>query len=344
VTSLRILYVGLNSGTSQDRANAYRRLGHQVEHVDTRLLLPTSGLIDHITWHLGDNLLAPFVRGALRHMLTGKHYDLCHVDNGEWINGDTVQLLKQHCTKVINYNIDDPTGPRDTKRFNCYRQALPFYDLVAVVRPENLSEVAQLGASNIVRVHRSADEVTHAPRQLNEEDHRRWHSQVLFLGTWMPERGPFLSELIRLKVPITIRGDRWHKANEWPTLAPYWKGGHIVNDDYAKAIQCASINLGLLSVGNRDQHTTRSLEIPAMGGLLCAQRTPEHLAMYNEGQEALFWSNAKECAEISLWALAHPEIAVEIAAHGKARYLRNQYTNENIMKQLIARSYSTHDK
>ena len=38
--------------------------------------------------------------------------------------------------------------------------------------------------------------------------------------------------------------------------------------------------LGLLSKGNRDLQTTRSLENPYAGGPLCAQRTSERLALY----------------------------------------------------------------
>jgi spore maturation protein CgeB len=72
----------------------------------------------------------------------------------------------------------------------------------------------------------------------------------------------------------------------------------LPGDDYAKVIQCAKVNLGSLSNGNRGLHTTRSLDIPALGGLLCAERTTEHREMYVEGKEALFWSSAQECAKV----------------------------------------------
>src|SRR3984893_15402741 len=99
----------------------------------------------------------------------------------------------------------------------------------------------------------------------------------------MPERGPFLARLIELGIPLTIRGNRWNKAKEWPLLENFWQGPGVYNDeDYAKAIQCAKVSLGLLSKGNRDQHTTRSMEIPSLQGLLCAERTREHESLYRE--------------------------------------------------------------
>ena len=50
--------------------------------------------------------------------------------------------------------------------------------------------------------------------------------------------------------------------------------------------------------------TSKAPEPPMLGGLLCAERTPEHTAMYVEGQEALFWSGAEECAAVCREALA----------------------------------------
>src|ERR1039458_4341078 len=140
-----------------------------------------------------------------------------------------------------------------------------------------------------------ADEIMHAPRPITPEDQRHWGAEVLFAGTWFPERGPFLLQLVKQGIALTVRGSNWNKAPEWPELQPYLKGGPLLGDDYAKAIQCARVNLGLLSWGNRDLHTTRSVEIPALGALLCAERTAEHTDMYEEGKEALFWKDAQEC-------------------------------------------------
>ena len=51
-----------------------------------------------------------------------------------------------------------------------------------------------------------------------------------------------------------------------------------------------------MSHGNRDLHTRRSVEIPYVGALLCAERTSEHVALYEESIEAVFWCDVDECA------------------------------------------------
>lgn len=336
---LHILYIGPVAGTCLDRANAFRRLGHQITHLDPRTMLPDSVWVDRILWRLGGHWLAWMALPALRRALQGQRFDLAYVDNGEWVSPSVVRLLKAHAPQVINYNIDDPTGPRDKQRFAAYRLAVPHYDLVAVVREDNLPELKALGARRMMRVWRSADEVEHAPRPLTAEDHAQWDCDVLFLGTWMPERGPFLLDLVRRGVPLTIQGGNWQKAPEWPELKAHWRGGPIGGDDYAKAIQCAKVNLGLLSKGNRDLHTTRSLEIPALGGLFCAERTSEHMAMYEDGVEAVFWSDADECAQMCTELLADETKRLAIAARGHARYLDNRHGNQDIMAQMLRHAF-----
>lgn len=334
-SKLSIQYLGPISGTCLDRANALRRLGHSVEHIDLRRLLPNTPWVDRITWRIDGGLLSPWIKRGLSKRLAGRSFDLCYVDGGEWVTPGVISLLRRHAAKIINYNIDDPLGARDGARFKAYRRSLPHYDLNVVVRQENVAEAYALGAKNVMRVYRSADEITHAPRPLTADDHQAWDSDVLFLGTWFPERGPFLLDLIRRGVPLTIRGPNWHKAPEWLQLKSHWKGGAIAGDDYAKAIQCAKVNLGLLSKENRDLHTTRSLEIPALGGLLCADRTDEHLAMYAEGQEALFWKDAEECAAMCRFALADENRRQTIARAGHQRVKKNGHYNERVLEDML---------
>ena len=331
----KILYLGPISGTCLDRAHAVRRLGHEVEHIDLRLMLPNTAWVDRVIWRLGGNLLAPLLMRRLRNELKGKKYDLCWVDGGELVTPRLISLLRQNAQKIISYSIDDPLGPRDGLRFRAFRQSLPFYNLNVVVRDENVDEAFMLGACNVLRVYRSADEISHAPRSLTESDHKEWDSEVLFLGTWFPERGQFLLDLILRGVPLTIRGSGWHKAPEWPQLKKYWKGGSISGDDYAKAIQCAKVNLGLLSKENRDLHTTRSLEIPALGGFICAERTSEHTSMYAEGQEALFWSGVEECAAMCDLALSDEVRRQAMAKAGQQRLMRNGHFNEITVDKII---------
>jgi len=335
MNALDILYLGRKNGTSLHRANALRRLGYRIEHIDLGELMPNTPWVDRITWKLGGQWFTPWIMRGLDARLQGKRFDLCYVDSGEWVTPRIIKLLREHAPRIVNYNIDDPTGERDRARFIAYRRSLPFYDLCIVMRSQNVEEARRLGARQVVRVYRSADEVAHAPRPLTEQDRARFGAEVLFIGTWFPERGTFVLALIKRGVPMAICGSNWHKAPEWPSLRAHWRAGELHGDDYAKAIECAKVNLGLLSKANRDLHTTRSLEIPALGSLLCAERTSEHTTMYEEGKEALFWRDADECAAMCQLALQDEQLRNSIAAAGRARVMANGHYNEKIMQSII---------
>jgi hypothetical protein len=335
MNQLSILYIGRNSGTSYHRASALRRLGHEVFIIDPAALLPQARLAASWTWQTGGLFLEGYVRRQLLANLPNTQFDLVYVDSGELVGPALVRELKKRFGIIVNYNIDDPYGPRDGQRWRLYLAAVPFYDLIVVIRDCNVPEAYAAGARNVLRVHRSADEIAHAPGPLNEEDIQMWSSEVSFVGTWMAERGPFMARLIELGVPLSIYGNRWDRAREWPKLRAFWRGPGLIDVSYAKAIQCTKVSLGLLSKGNRDLATTRTFEIPSLGGVLCAERTTEHSQLYAEDQEAVFWSSPEECASKCMQLLGDEDRRKSIASNGRERCIRNRTTNEHVLSQIV---------
>jgi spore maturation protein CgeB len=333
-----VLFVGPDSGTSRHRALALGRLGHKVTIVDPRLFLPESRVLDSWIHHTGGLLLGALVRRRFLTSLQLATFDFVFVNGGELIDAQLVKEFRQRFGRVINYNIDDPFGKRDGKKWRHYLRSVPFYDLVVVVRECNVREALDCGASDVLMVRRAADEVAHARRTLSHEDVEKWKSDVVFIGTWMPERGPFLARLVQLGVPLAIYGDRWQKAKEWTVLQRHWRGPAVGGDDYAKAVQCSTVCLGLLSKENRDHSTTRSFEIPHLGGVLCAERTAEHQSLYEEDTEAVFWSTPEECAQKCINLLQDSQWRHSIATSGRTRCLQNRTLNECVLGDILARA------
>lgn len=151
----------------------------------------------------------------------------------------------------------------------------------------------------------------------------------------MPERGPFLDALVRQGLPLRIYGPLWRRARGWSGLPPYLHDGYLDDEAYVATIASAKIALALLSAENQDLHTTRSLEIPAIGTLLCGERTEDHLALYDDGAEAVFWSTPEECAATCFDLLAAPERLERMASAGRERALRNGCFNEPVLDRIV---------
>ena len=332
--NLNILFLGANGWNALKRANALRRLGHDVMLIDPYSLFPFRNFVGRLIYYVGASVIEIYLKKKIIPIINKCIFDIIFVDSGDLIGCNVLSALRKVSPIIINYNNDDPFGTRDKKRWRLYLEAVPHYDLLAVVRQVNVAEAYSRGAKKVLKVFMAVDELD-GPREITPQDRARWSHEVQFIGAWMPERGPFLQRMIQAGVPLVIYGDSWHKAPEWAQLKTVWQGPAIYGDDYLKAIQLAKVSLGLLSKGNRDLHTTRTFEIPYCGGLFCAERTSEHLQLYQEDVEAVYWGDVEECIEKCKKLLADDKMQTEIAENGRIRCLRNGIFNENNLKKIL---------
>ncbi|RYX87651.1 glycosyltransferase family 1 protein [bacterium] len=338
-----ILYLGDSRllSTSAHRAYALERLGHTViikdpnkivaEHINSKWLSP-------LHYHTGYRFLqSQLVNWVSQIKKETVKVDLIWVDSGHLFGTGCLKVLKTFECPVVLYNVDDPTGKRDGHRFDSLLKAISFYDLVIVVRKETKEECEKIGAKKVMEVLRSYDEIAHQPFSDISNIPNEFKSDVAFIGTWMrhENRDKFLFELKQQNIPISIWGDRWNKSKYWEDLKSSYRGGALAGREYVAAIQGAKICLGLLSKGNRDLHTQRSLEVPFAGGLFCAERTVEHQKMYREGVEAVFWANADECAKVCKELLNNDDLRESIRTAGMLRVKELSTGNEDVCKRIL---------
>lgn len=341
---LRILYLG-DAGphaTSEHRCRALERIGCDVEHLPTSAFVRTSNRVaNKIHYLTGHRARQNYCLAYLRDHVKNQQWDVIWVDAGWWCGPRVARFLRQACQRLVLVNLDDPTGPREPFHWQSLRRAVSTFHLCVTVRRETESELRQLHAEKVLRIWRGYDEVAHAPALANSVSPGTLQSEVAFIGTRMEDRHEFLIELVKRNVPLSIWGNGWKDGPGWGAIKQAWRGPGIVGPEYVAAIQRADICLGLLSKGNRDQHTQRSAEIPFAGGLFCAQRTSEHLQMYQEGKEAVFWDNVDECAETCHRLLNDDRLRGEIRAAGAKAVRALGIGNETNCQKILEAATST---
>ena len=72
-----------------------------------------------------------------------------------------------------------------------------------------------------------------------------------------------------------------------------------------------------------------------MGAVMCAPRTPDHLQLYEEGREAVFWSSLEECAFQCMALLADKAKARRIGVAARQRAENNNNFNERLLPNII---------
>jgi hypothetical protein len=335
---LNILYIGEDSlgSTSKHRAGALQRLGHQVFQVNPKVPIPRRRWAISLAVRTGFRFFLPLINRHVLRSVGARTFDLLWLNCSGEISPAMVKRLRRQCRHVAGYMNDDPFGGRDGRKWDLFKQALPSYDLLAVVRTPNVIEAQRSGAQRVVSIFMSCDPMVHAPIAMTPAESQQWASEVVFVGNWFPERGPFLLRLQELGVPVSIYGDEWERDPNASGLRKIWRGPPANGPDYVRAIQSAKIALGLLSKGNRDLHTTRSAEVPFMAGaVFCGERTTEHEMLYRDGQEALFWATPEQCAAACRELLKDESRRLRMAAAAREKVLRWRLTNDEILAAVL---------
>jgi spore maturation protein CgeB len=111
-------------------------------------------------------------------------------------------------------------------------------------------------------------------------------------------------------------------------------GGPVWGTEYVGVLALAKIGLGLLSKYYPDQFTTRSFEIPGAGAMLLAERTPDHLEIFEEGKDADFFSSPAELIDKTQFYLTHHKQRTAVAAAGRSKVLHNYHWRDVLRPAL----------
>ena len=334
-----ILYCGelWQGGTCGMRMDALKSLGHTVIGVDTTFRpkglhsLAIRGLRK-----LGYRTDFQRVNGQLLDAVRQHPVDLVWIDKGLATRPDTLTRIRRvrPGVQLVHYSPDDMEG-RHNQTWQ-YLKSVPLYDLMVTTKSYNVPELHARGARSVLYVNNAYCRNTHRPLPITAEDRSRLGGPVGFIGAFEEDRAEAMRFLAENGVPVRIWGPGWQRwARRHPHANLRVEDRALWGEEYAKVICSFDINLGFLRKLNRDLQTTRSVEIPACGGFLLAERTPEHLELFDEGIQAEFFANSRELLEKCRYYRNHPDRRLEIAAAARERCIRSDYSYDAQMMSAL---------
>ena len=121
--------------------------------------------------------------------------------------------------------------------------------------------------------------------------------------------------------------------------------GHVDRKLYSKLIYCSKIAIGLTTKENMDDITDRTVEIPAIGTLLCANKTKTHQKILIENKEAIFFKNANECYKKCNSLLSDIRKINKIAYKGHIKVIKIlKADNETILRKIVRKVFDKKNK
>lgn len=338
---LAILYVGHLEvgGTSLQRMQAMQALGHRVSGIESSSL-PRMSVVRSLLHRVRYRLRRPLdLNGAnekIRAACEAGKFDVLWIDKGNIVRPETLAALKRSSpgTRVVGYSPDDMYQSHNNSFY--FVKGLPLYDAFFTTKSYGVAELKSLGCSSVFFVDNAFDPALHRPMQVTPEDRSRFGGEVGFIGFYEVARTRSMLALAEAGIPVRIWGPGWEDCRVSHDLLRIERHS-IWGEDYARVICATDINLGYLRKVNRDLSTTRSIEIPACGAFMLAERTVEHQRLFKEGEEAEFFADDRELIEKVKYYRTAPLKRQEIARRGRERCLSGGYSNTDRMAWMLGR-------
>ena len=262
-------------------------------------------------------------------------YDIVWIDKGIIIFPETLNEIKKLSphTKIVSYSPDNMALRHNQSQQ--YVECIPLYDYIITNKSYIIKDMKRLGAKHVTFVNNSFSEDFHKPYELSEEERNELGGDVGFIGAWEEDRCKSILYLVDHGVKVKVFGDaKWNKYAKYsPNLTIM--GRLLKNEDYCKSLHAFRISLCFLRKMNFDTQTTRSVEIPACGGFMMAERTDEHLALFEENKEAAYFSSDEELLEKCLFYLKYEKERANVAQNAKNRTIKSGYSNECVIRNFI---------
>ncbi|MHB9011063.1 MAG: CgeB family protein [Ignavibacteriaceae bacterium] len=336
---MRILFIGqLNEGqTSLQRMRNLISLGHVVQginyypdsifKIDKNLLYRTYKKI------FGPLDLAKTNQRIIK-KISEETFDIIWIEKGLTILPNTLKKIKEPSKGIIVGYSPDYMGARHNQTRH-FIKGVAFYDYYFTTKSYGVAELENYGCRKVFFIGNGYDPGTHHPIDINEDEKSILGGKVGFIGDYEKERANYIYYLAENGIPVRIWGPNWFRKFKSSHPMIKIENRPLNGLEYSKAICSFDINLAFLRKINKDLQTQRSVEIPACRGFMLAERTNEHLALFNEGKEADFFSTKEELLEKINFYLNHSVLRNEIAKEGFQRCINGGYSNIDRLKEIL---------
>lgn len=263
------------------------------------------------------------------------NYDIIWIDKGIAIKEMTLKRIKllNPNILIVGYSPDEMTQRHNQSKD--FLSSLPYYDAYITTKSYAVEDLKKLGAKKVYFVNNAFEPSFHYPRHIVKQDINILGGEIGFIGMWEEARANSILYLAKKGLNVRVWGaGKWLEyKNLYPNLIIENKA--LFSEEYSIALGSFKINLCFLRKINFDQQTTRSIEIPASGGFMLAERTTEHLNLFEEDVEAAFFSNDEELYNKCKFYLENDDIRKKMMQAAYLRCKQSGYSNEMTLKNVI---------
>jgi spore maturation protein CgeB len=334
---LRILYVGdlRDGGTSRQRLEALRRLGHRVDCLDPNAIALGRGrLADWLTLRLTSGPGVDAVNKAVLDRATAGGVDLVWFDKALLVRRETVRAIASLDVIAVHYTSDLPFVDRGDPGRRLLKATVSDYHHCVVPSPEHVPFYERAGCRSVLHMPVGFDPLTHFPPPPGWTPAEE-KTPVGFVGTPYGDRARFLVRLAREHgINVAIHGGLWDKALSRRDRAMLRPMPERTGGAYRETLWGSDICLGFVTHAMRHDEARRWVEIAACGGFLLAESPRQRSRLFRPGRDAVFFSTVEDCATEIRHYLADPAARQRVAEAGHAAVWPDR-SNDALLNRVL---------
>jgi len=337
---MNILNLGHNGVNQRMRNAEMESLGHKVL-VDS-VYPKDSSAISTIERKLAErfgakNWIEHANTDLLERSKAWKDIDLIWIDKAIYIYKDTVEQIKRNTNAVIVHYTPDMhfLNSAVTQMSPIFHDAVSAYDFVITTKEAEIDSYKCAGATNVLLCEQLVSHRVFYPRK---DYNKNFVCELGFVGRSEKYYVDTIKRVWDSGVRVAARGYGWDRLlfRFDPRYKKFCLGGPVMGEEYVRCLSAMNLGLGLLTRYGPEVSTTRSLEIPACGTFLLAERTEKHLEMFEEGKEAEFFSSTDELIEKSRFYLKNASLREKIAEGGYRKFLNGGLRADRQLSVLLS--------
>lgn len=250
-------------------------------------------IFNKLRYRAGLSTILKQINNAFIQLVETSKPDVIWVFKGMEFFPETLQLLKEKGTKLVNYNPDNPfifsgrgSGNRNiTDSVELYN----FHFTYNLAIQEQLQKQFEARTAWLPFGFDVSEELYKECQAIPET------IKACFLGNPDEKRASFIKELASGGISIDVYGNDWSKFVRQGNVRIF---PPVYDEQFWKVLRTYRVQLNLMRVHNEDSHNMRTFEIPGIGGIMVAPETKEHTMFFDDKKEAFFFRDATDCAAI----------------------------------------------
>ena len=259
-------------------------------------------------------------------------FDICLVVGGHTVTPATVRRLRALCRDVILWTTDVP-HPGDFKNIVA---AAPEYSRILCAGTEAVEILAALPGCHPVWLPFACDPACHAPQALLPEEERLYRRDIVFCGSYYPNRRHILEVLAAYDAGIW--GPLWGRLPSDSLLKPKAVEARLDFSVWTKIYAAAKI---VMVVHYQDgvtpcyQASPKLFEAMACGAFVLCDDQKDARTLFRDQEHVVFFKDAADLKDKVDHYLADPAARTRIAACGQREVLE-KHTYQHRMRTIIS--------